>query len=148
MFYLTFLVCLFYLFRSFLRVFSAPFSSSSFGAPLTSPPLHTIHYTLWNSVHIECMLPINCSNRRMFRCSDVVNTVSTYNTLEEQQGRRHYSTRCSLTIPSFQNTEGTRPAWASKCDDRTVIGVPYAGSSPSGVGGLPLRREMTCILLI
>lgn len=47
----------------------------------------------------------------------------------------------------FQNTEGTRPAWASKCDDRTVTGVPYVGSSPSGVGGLPLRREMTCILL-
>jgi hypothetical protein len=32
-----------------------------------------------------------------------------YNKLEEQQGGRQYSTRCSLTILSFQNTEGTRP---------------------------------------
>lgn len=47
----------------------------SSGATPTSLPLHTIHYTLWNSVHIECKLPINCSHHPMFRCADRTNAI-------------------------------------------------------------------------
>jgi len=143
-FYLTFLLCLLSSIRSSFVGLRYPYIVT-FAARYfvwchpPSPPLHTIHYTLWNSVHIECKLPINCS-RPIFRCadrSDVIHAVQYIRTTKTQATQ--YSTRnCSNGIQWKYTQCGPQ-------DEIDWRGIWLL--SPSGVGGLPLRREITCILL-